>query len=134
MAFLINDPTRDASDAQEIYFDTTNNGGDPDTADRFLRVDRGNNGTVQPGIGSNSDGLNWNNSIASTNWTSQIGESTGQWVLELSINQTAEMPGLVNPFGLMLQTNYTGSQGTWPTSANSIVLNTWQDVDNPACP
>lgn len=134
LAFLINDPTRDASDAQEIYFDTTNNGGDPDTADRFFRVDRSNNAAVQAGIGNNADGLTWNNSYTSTNWTSQVGESTGQWVLEMSISQAAEMPGLVNPFGMMLQTNYTGSLGTWPTSANSILLNTWQDVDHSPCP
>ncbi len=134
MAFLINDPTRDMTDAQEIYFDTTNNGGDPDTADRFFRVDLSNNAAVQAGIGNNADGLNWNNSYSSTEWASQTGESPGQWVLEVSINQSAEMPGFVNPFGLMLRTEFTGSQGIWPSAANSIVLNTWQDVDDASCP
>ncbi len=134
MAFLINDPTLDGTDWQEIYFDTTNNGGDPDTADRFFKVFRDNNTAVQAGIGNNADGLNWDNSYTTTNWTVQIGETSGQWVIELAIDQSAEMPSLASPFGMMLATDFTGSQVSWPTGANGIDVNTWQGVNNVTCP
>lgn len=136
MAFLINDPTRDSTDSQEIYFDTTNNGGDPDTADRFFKVNRDSSTAVQAGIGNNADGLTWNAGYTTTNWDVQVGESvpSAQWVVELWIDQSAEMPNLANPFSMMLLTDFTGSVSDWPTGADNIDLNTWQGINNVSCP
>ena len=134
MAFLINDPTRDSTDSQEIYFDANNNGGDPDTADRFFKVNRDSSTAVQAGIGNNSDGQLWDSTYSTTNWNVQVGESSAQWVIELAIDQSAEMPNLGNPFGMMLFTDFTGITSEWPQGATNIVLDSWQDIDNISCP
>lgn len=135
LAYLINDTTNDATDSVRIYMDTLGNLGDPDAADRFFQVGRDGSLAVQAGIGSNSDGLNWNSSFTSTNWNAVIGDLPGvQWVVEVEINQAAEMPGLANPFGLMSQVLLTGDQATWPTDASSTALGTWLAVSNPSCP
>ncbi len=134
LAFLINDPTVDATDSLRLYFDTTGNRGDPDTADRFFFVVRDGTKAVQAGIGSNSDGNIWDTTYTSSNWTAEIGSHAVQWVVEMQIDAAAEMPALANPFGMMVQVLYTGNLATWPEGGGSNSPSTWQFVDNVSCP
>lgn len=134
LAFLINDPTTDDSDAMRLYFDTTGNRGDPDTADRFFFVVRDGTAQVQAGIGSNSDGNIWDTNYTSSNWTAELGSQPGQWVIELQINASAEMAALANPFGMMMQVLYTGDLAVWPEGGGSNSPSTWQFVNNVSCP
>ncbi|MAT95967.1 MAG: hypothetical protein CL608_02270 [Anaerolineaceae bacterium] len=134
LAFLINDPTTDATDAMRLYFDTTGNRGDPDTADRFFFVVRDGTAQVQAGIGSNSDGNSWDTNYSSSNWTAELGGQPGQWVVELQINASAEMAALGNPFGMMMQVLYTGDLAVWPPGGGSNSPSTWQFVNNVSCP
>ncbi len=134
LAFLINDDTDDATDSLRLYVDTTNNDGDPDTADRFFQIGRDQSLAVWAGTGSNSDGKNWNSDYDSDQWTAVIGEpGSDQWVVEMSI-AAAEFSGLANPFGLMTQVVYTGELATWPESASSFDPGSWQDVEDAVCP
>jgi hypothetical protein len=131
---LINDETMDASDNLRLYLDTTNNGGDPDTADRFFQIGRDDSYAIWAGIGSGSDGQNWNSNYTSSNWTAVIGEpGSNQWVVEMSV-AAAEISALANPFGLMAQVVYTGELATWPEGAIGTAPNGWQDVNNVICP
>ncbi|MEJ2747243.1 MAG: hypothetical protein P8183_04925, partial [Anaerolineae bacterium] len=133
-AFLINDDTSDASDSLRLYLDVTNNGGDPDTADRFFQIGRDGSKMVWAGIGSNSDGQNWNSNYTSDDWTAVIGEPGGsQWVVEISVT-AAELNALANPFGLMAQVVYTGALANWPEGAIGTAPDSWQDVNNVTCP
>jgi eukaryotic-like serine/threonine-protein kinase len=135
LAFLINDETVDPSDSLRVYFDTTNNGGDPDTSDRFFQIGRDGSLEIAAGIGSNSDGLNWNLGYTSNNWNAAVGEAAGQqWVVELEIDASAEMGSLADPFGMMVQVLYTGEMAVWPEGASTVNANTWQDVQNVVCP
>jgi eukaryotic-like serine/threonine-protein kinase len=135
MAWLINDPTNNATDSLRLFFDTTRNGGDPDTSDRFFQIVRDGSLSVQAGIGSNSDGLEWNPGYSSGNWTAVIGEpGVGQWVIEMQIDIGAEMPALANPYGQMAQVLFTGQMATWPPAATSNNANTWQGINWPTCP
>jgi eukaryotic-like serine/threonine-protein kinase len=135
MAFLINDNTNDPTDSLRVYFDTTNNGGDPDTADRFFQISRDGAKQVFAGIGSNTDALNWNSAYTSSNWQAEIGEpGTGQWVVELEIDAVAEMNALAPIFGLMTQVQFTGELATWPPGANGNSPGTYQRVNNITCP
>ena len=133
-AYLINDNANEASDAARLYIDTTNNGLDPDTADRFFQVNRNGDTLIWPGIGSNVDGQGWNSAYSSTNWTSAVGEpGSGQWVVEMAIDAAAELGALANPFGLMAEVFYTGDSAAYPSTASSTQANTWQDIGNPFC-
>jgi hypothetical protein len=135
LAFLINDESNNASDSLRLYFDTTNNGGDPDTADRFFQIARDGTMAVWAGIGSNTDTRTWNSEYSSGNWEASIGEpGSNQWVVEMEIDILAEMSALADPFGLMVQVLYTGDLATWPEGGLSNVADTWQDVDNADCP
>jgi eukaryotic-like serine/threonine-protein kinase len=135
LAFLINDETVDPSDSLRVYFDTTNNGGDPDTSDRFFQIGRDGSLEIAAGIGSNSDGLNWNLGYTSNNWDAAVGEVAGQqWVVEIEIDASVEMSSLADPFGMMVQVLYTGEVALWPEGANTIDADTWQDVRNAVCP
>jgi hypothetical protein len=134
LAFLINDNTPDASDSLRLYVDTTNNNGDPDSADRFIQIGRDQSTSIWAGIGSNSDGQNWNSNYTSTDWTAVIGEPGGnQWVVEMAVD-VGELNPLANPFGLMAQVIYTGDLATWPEDAIGANPSTWQDVNNVTCP
>ena len=134
LAWLLNDTTNDPSDSLKLYFDTTRNLGDPDTADRFFQVVRDGSLAVQAGIGNNSDGLTWNPGYSSANWTAVIGEpGTNQWVVEMQIDVGLEMPALANPYGMMTQV-VSGDLATWPSGGDSTIANTWQGVDWPTCP
>ena len=133
-AYLINDAAKEDSDAARLYIDTTNNGNDPDTADRFFQVNRNGDRLIWPGIGTNIDGLGWNSTYASSNWAAAVGEpGNGQWVVEMTIDAVAEMGALSNPFGLMAEVFYTGDTSSFPSTASSTQANTWQDVGNPFC-
>jgi eukaryotic-like serine/threonine-protein kinase len=135
MAWLINDPSNNVTDSLRLFFDTTRNGGDPDTSDRFFQIVRDGSLSVQAGIGSNSDGLEWNPGYSSGNWTAVIGEpGVGQWIIEMEINIGAEMPALANPFGLMSQVLFTGEMATWPPTAVSNNANNWQGFSWSLCP
>ncbi len=134
LAFLVNDDTVDATDSVRVYFDTTNNNGDPDTSDRFFQVARDETTAVLAGIGNNADGQAWNSGYASNNWEAAITSGGGQWVIEMQINAAAEMGALADPFGLMVQILYTGDFTTWPNGATSNNLGTFHDVANNACP
>lgn len=133
-AFLINDDTPDASDSLRLYVDVTNNGGDPDTADRFFQIGRDDSKAVWAGIGSSSDGQNWNSNYTSDDWTAVIGEPGGsQWVVEMSV-AAVELNALANPFGLMAQVVYTDDFVIWPEGATGTAPDGWQDVNNAVCP
>jgi serine/threonine protein kinase len=131
-AMLVNDPAVDPSDEVRLGFDVTKNGGDPDSSDRFLIVRRDGTSEIWAGIGSNNDGLLWDSSYSSGNWTAVVGESAGQWVAEIEI-AAAEMPALANPFGMMAQGQSTSDVATWPGIAYGNDPSTWQGVSNPTC-
>lgn len=134
LVFLINDETDDPNDSLRLYFDVTDNGGDPDSADRFFQITRDETLVVQAGRGSNSDGQDWNSSYTSGNWDAQIGASgSNQWVIEMQIDIAAEMPALANPFAIMTNVLYTGELATWPPGAVSNNLTTYQGVNNANC-
>ncbi|MEI2709426.1 MAG: hypothetical protein V9E96_10480 [Chitinophagaceae bacterium] len=115
MAFLINDAAAEPTDSVRLYIDTTNNGGDGDTADRFFQVARDGTRLLWAGIGSNADGQEWNSNYTSSNWTAAVGEpGNGQWVVEMQIDAVAELGALADPFGLMAQVLYTGDLASYP--------------------
>jgi serine/threonine protein kinase len=134
MAFLINDTSSEPTDSLRVYFDTTANGGDPDTADRFIQITRDGASSMWAGIGTNSDGAEWNSNYTSTNWSAAVGEAGGgQWVVELEINAAAEMAALSDPFGLMTQVLYTGDLAVWPEGALSNLADTFEPIGNAFC-
>lgn len=134
LAFLINDETEDNNDSLRLYFDTTNNGGDPDSADRFFQVLRDGTVQIQAGRNGNSDGQEWNSNYTSDFYQVEIdGTSTDQWLVEMVIDVSAEMAALSDPFGMMISVLYTGSLATWPEDGISNSLDTYQDVNNVIC-
>jgi hypothetical protein len=134
LAFVINDNTDDAADSLRVYFDTTNNGGDPDSTDRFFQIVRNGTQSVFAGIGTNGDGLEWDNNYSSSNWRAAIGEpGNNQWIVEMEIEASAEMAALSNPFGMMTEVLFTGQLASWPDSGVSNRADTWQDVNNALC-
>lgn len=134
LAFLVNDSTQDNTDSVRVLFDTTNNDGDPDSADRYFQIGRDSTMAVSAGIGSNTDTQTWNSGYDSTNWLTAISSSAAQWTIEMRIDANAEMSALTNPFGMMIQVLYTGDITTWPAGAESTILNAWQSIDNAVCP
>lgn len=135
LGFQINDAANEPTDSVRLYIDTTNNGGDGDTADRFFQVARDGSRLLWAGIGSNADGQEWNSNYTSNNWTAVAGEAgNGQWVVEMQIDAVAELGALSDPFGLMAQVLYTGDLASYPSTASSSQANTWQDIDNVLCP
>ncbi len=134
LAFLMNDPVLDSSDEMRVMFDTNGNGGDPDAPDRFVRVNRDGSWEVWAGIGSNSDIQAWDSTYSSGNWTVVPSDSGSQWTVEMSVNAGSEMAGLMNPFGMMSQVQFTSDLAIWPIGATGNDAGTWQAVSNPACP
>jgi len=133
LAFLISDPVNDPTDQLRVFFDTLDDQGDPDASDRVILINRDGTSEVWAGIGSNSDSELWDSTYSSTNWTVAVSDSGSQWVVEMEVDATAEMPGLTNPFGMMSQVQFTGDLATWPTGADGNNASTWQAVDNPNC-
>ena len=135
LGFLINDAASEPTDSMRLYIDTTNNGGDPDTSDRFFQVARDSSRLLWAGTGSNADGQEWNSNYTSSNWSAVVGEpGAGQWVVEMQVDALAELGALSDPFGLMAQVLYTGDLASYPSTAVSGQANTWQDIDNVLCP
>ena len=138
LAYEIADPSvNQAIDSLRVYFDVTNNDGDPDSADRFFQIVRDNTLTARPGIDTNADGLDWASDYESLNWNAVVADSgVDSWSIEIQIDASSEMPGLLagNPYGTMTLVQYTGSLGIWPTAAVSNDAGTWQDVANILCP
>jgi eukaryotic-like serine/threonine-protein kinase len=133
-AYIINDPVVESTDSVRLYIDTTNNGGDPDSSDRFFQITRDGFRLLWAGIGNNSDGQEWNSNYTSTNWTAAVSElGSGQWAVEMQVDAIAELGALTNPFGLMSQVVFTGDLATYPIGALSNQSNTWQDVANVLC-
>ena len=132
LAYLINDPAVDPNDSVRTGFDSNGGGGDPDGADRFFIVNRNGSSEVWAGIGSSSDSLLWDSSYVSGSWTSAVGESAAQWVVEMQIS-SLELVSLANPFGMMAQVQSATDLATWPGSADSNNLGTWQPVNNTTC-
>jgi hypothetical protein len=134
LGYLINDAANESTDSVRLYFDTTNNGGDPDTADRFFQITRDGSRLVWAGIGNNTDGQEWDSNYTSSNWNAAVGEpGNNQWVVEMEINAIAEMGALADPFGLMTQVLFTGDLASYPSAALSNQADTWQDIDNILC-
>jgi serine/threonine protein kinase len=135
LAILINDDSNNASDSLRFYVDATNNGGDPDGDDRFFQIGRDGSMDVWSGVGSNADNMNWDALYDSSDWTAAIGEPGGdQWIVEMEIDVSLEMAGLVDPFGVMVQVLYTGDLASWPGSGVTSDPTTWQDVEDALCP
>jgi len=135
MAYLVNTGMQAADDGVQVYFDTLRNGGDPDTADRAFIVGRDGSMEIAAGIGSNSDGQNWNIGYTSTNWTSAVSDSGGgQWVAEMQINKAAEMNSLTDPYALLTQVLFAADTASWPEDGDGNIATTWQGVGYPACP
>ena len=133
--YLINDAANEPTDSVRLYLDTTNNGGDPDSSDRFFQVARDGSRLLWAGTGSNADGQEWNSNYTSSNWSAAVGEpGTGQWVVEMQVDALTELGALGNPFGLLTQVLYTGDLASYPSTATSGQANTWQDVANVLCP
>jgi hypothetical protein len=133
LAFLMNDPVGDSSDEMRVMFDANGNGGDPDAADRFVRVNRNGDWEVWAGIGSNSDSQAWDSTYPGTNWNVASSDGGSQWTVEMSVNSTTEMPGLANPFRMMSQVQFTTDLAIWPSGADGNNASNWQTVINPAC-
>lgn len=133
-AYVINDPAAESTDSVSLYIDTTNNGGDPDTSDRFIQITRDGFRLLWAGIGSNTDGQEWNSNYTSTNWTAAVSElGNGRWGAEIQIDAMAELGALSDPFGLMTQVNFTGDLATYPLGAIPGQAGTWQDFGNVLC-
>jgi eukaryotic-like serine/threonine-protein kinase len=136
LAFLIADPNAHPESAVHVYFDTTNQGGVPDTTDRAFSVFRNGTQRVQAGLAVPANNLYWDPTYTSDNWETAVGEpGAARWAAEIAINQAAEMPLMANPFGMMIEIQFSdGTLLIWPEDALSTNANTWQDVDNPTCP
>ena len=137
LAFQIGDVTfNQATDSLRLYFDVTNNSGDPDSTDRFFQIARDNTITIQAGINNNVDGDDWDPNYVSNNWEAVVGEPGGNvWVVEMRID-AAEMPLLAdgNPFKLMSTVLYNVIIYNWPEGSISDNAGTWQVIDNQVCP
>lgn len=132
IALTISDPVVEDTDEVRIYLDTNRNQGDPDSADRLYIVRRDGTASVQPGVGTNSDLLTWE-ANASQTVPAGVTEQTGQWAVELLLDEAVTGP-LANPFGLMLQITDGAAVISWPEDADPFVANTWEFVANPGCP
>jgi hypothetical protein len=137
VAFVIGDPTTNNSiDSLRVYFDTNNNGGDPDESDRFFQIIRDGTLTTRAGTGTENDGLDWNSGYTSEEWTAMVANQGGAgWAIEMQIDAALEMPDLLagDAFGMMVLVQYTGSLGIWPDDAITNATDSWQTVKNADC-
>jgi serine/threonine protein kinase len=137
LAYAIADPTENPqTDSLKIYLDAIRNLGDPDTLDRLFEIGRDGSGAIRAGIGTNNDGLLWDDTYTSNSWTMAVGETGDQvWVVEIAIDLAAEMPIMLanEPFGMMLNVSYTGSQAFWPEGALANDAGTWREMTNAIC-
>ncbi len=137
LAFVIADGSQDAADSVRLYVDTTANGGDPDTTDRFFQVARDGTTTIRAGVGSNSDGQEWDSDYTSGNWNAAVSAGAGSaWVVEMRIDIAAEMPALAETgFGTLLQVLFTNEGlASLPPSGSSGDAGGWQPIRHSTCP
>jgi hypothetical protein len=118
-----------------LYFDTTGNRGIPDAADRVFVINRDESLAVWAGRGVVApDGSVWDTTYSTDNWEVAFGpEISGAWVIELSIEATAEMGALTNPFGLAVAAVFGLDTTPWPDEAVFTTADNWQLMDSPAC-
>ena len=132
-AVAVDDATVDDEDAVVLSFDANRNLGDPDTADRRFIVQRQGEATIYSGLGNNTDGLSWE-SFTSEQWS--VGVSPADetpWVLEMIV-ENAELAGMSDPFGLMVEVLFGDEAVPWPEDALRLDAATWGEIDNPDCP
>ncbi len=137
LAFVIADGSQDAADSVRLYVDTTANGGDPDTTDRFFQVARDGTTTIRAGVGSNLDGQEWDSDYTSGNWNAAVSAGAGSaWVVEMRIDIAAEMPALAETgFGTLLQVLFTNEGlASLPPGGSSGDAGGWQPIRHSTCP
>lgn len=136
LAAIIHDDSDDNTDSLRVYFDTTGNGGDPDTTDRFFQVARDETLTIRAGLGDNQDGEDWDTDYTSSNWAATVSTVGGTWLVLMSVDVAGEMPALSpTQFGLMMQALFTNEAlVSWPDDGETNNADTWQAVTNIACP
>jgi len=135
-AFVIAESNQLSVTQLRLYFDTTGNGGLPDTADRVFVINRDGTLAVWAGRGQIApDGSVWDTSYSSNNWeVATLPEPTpGVWVVEVAIAAAAEMGALADPFGLALAAEFTLDTAVWPEETIFTTANDWQLMDSPAC-
>lgn len=135
MAVVIADDTVTANDSLAIYFDTDNNRGDPSAPDRFFQFTRQPAGAIGRGIGTNSDSDFWESGYTSNEWEYQYELNPTNWIIKMRINTDTEMAALGGMFNMMAKVVFAGEDiASWPQTANSGDLSTWQGVINVTCP
>ena len=136
MAFVVTGSTANSADSLRVQIDTTRNGGDPDTADRYFQIGRDGTQIIRAGLGTNSDGNLWGD-YSSSDWAVAQAAQGEVWVVELRVSLAAELAALADPFGLLVQMNYTTGTGelvSWPANAQPAQAQTWNLVGNGGCP
>jgi serine/threonine protein kinase len=135
VAVVIADDTVTANDSLAIYFDTDNNRGDPSAPDRFFQFTRQPAGAIGRGIGTNSDSDFWESGYTSNEWEYQYELNPTNWIIKMRINTDTEMAALGGMFNMMAKVVFAGEDiASWPQTANSGDLSTWQGVINVTCP
>ncbi len=132
LAAIIEDHSLDPeSDTFAVYFDSNDNSGDPDNADRLFQAGRNGTLSMWSGVGDNNDGDGWEASFDGQNWTAVTSEiGSNSWSVEMEIDLNDEMPHMLEgpAFGALFQVQYTGSQGGWPEEADNTDAGTWQRI------
>jgi hypothetical protein len=134
-AFVVSETNTAPVSQLRFYFDTTGNRGLPDPADRACIIDRDESLAVWAGRGvAAPDGSVWDTAYSTDNWEVVFGvETPGAWLLELSIEITAEMGALTDPFGLAVAAVFGTEETGWPEEAIFTNAENWQFIDSPAC-
>ncbi|MCA9952809.1 MAG: hypothetical protein KDE48_24335, partial [Anaerolineales bacterium] len=127
IAYLVNTTTYDTNDAVNLFIDTLNNDLLDNTDRRFV-VARDGRTEIWAG-----DKSGWNTNYSSSNWDAVTGELSDGWVVEISINISAEMPLLMESFGIMAQSQTINKQIISPNMADYNIPYTWQDVSMSVC-
>lgn len=122
-----------AGDAVRLLFDTNNNAGDPDDADRAFQIGRSGASSAWKGTGTNSDASMWDTGYAPTGFVAAASDGGAQWTGEMEITIAAELGSLANPFGHMAFADFTGVTATWPEFGNETDLGTWRKINNATC-
>lgn len=135
LALVVADNTVTATDSLALYFDTDNNRGDPSAADRFFQFTRQPSGAIGRGLGANNDGDFWESGYTSNEWEYQYELTETGWIIKMEVNTDTEMAALGGMFNMMAKVVFAGEDiASWPQSANSGDLATWQAVVNVNCP
>jgi hypothetical protein len=132
--FSLADSTPSTGDGLRLYLDLNGNLGDPDVQDRLIEISRNGTFLVFRGIGNNNDGAAWE-PFSSDQILVGIGEVAGNgWSAEVSILQDAQVVGVADPFGMMLEVIDGGATLLWPDDAEADDAATWTPIENPPCP